>query len=98
MIAPDTEFGAARAVGDALRAGGVEPICLATYVQIGAANDVLGALKHHLELAAAAGVPMIRVFGGEVGDPEVPRRAVARLREAAETSAQNRRRHPDRNA
>jgi sugar phosphate isomerase/epimerase len=87
LIAPDTEFDAARRLGDALRAGGLEPICLATYVQIGSANDVLGDLEHHLKLAAAAGVPMIRVFGGEVGDQEVPRRAVKRLREAAETSA-----------
>jgi sugar phosphate isomerase/epimerase len=86
LIAPDTEFDAARRVGDALRAGGLSPICLATYVQIGAANDVLGDLKHHLELAAAAGVPMIRVFGGEVGDPEVPRRAAQRLRGAGDTS------------
>lgn len=86
LIAPETTLDDARRVGDALRSGGLEPICLATYVRAGAENDVLADLKHHLELAAAAGVPMIRLFGGEVDDPDVPRRAAQRLREAADTS------------
>jgi sugar phosphate isomerase/epimerase len=87
LIAPDTAFDEARRVAEALRTGGLEPICLATYVRAGAEGDVAGELAHHLELAAAAGIPMIRLFGGEVEDPEVPRRAARRLREVAEISA-----------
>lgn len=87
VIEPDSGLDAARAVGDALRAGGVEPISLATYVRIGSADDVLGDLEHHLDLAKAVGAPMIRVFGGEPGDPDVPRRAVERLKQAADASA-----------
>ena len=87
LIAPDTALDVARAVGNALRAGGIEPVCLATYVRIGSAEDVSSELERHLELAAAAGIPAIRVFGGEPGDPDVPGRAIKRLRAADEASA-----------
>jgi sugar phosphate isomerase/epimerase len=87
VIAPDSSLDAAQVVGEALRAGGIEPIGLATYVRIGSVDDVEAELERHLELAAAVGAPMIRVFGGEPGDPEVPRRAVKRLKAAADASA-----------
>lgn len=87
VVAPDSSLDAARAVGDALRAGGVTPISLATYVRIGGIDDIGADLEHHLELAAAVGAPMIRVFGGEPGDADVPRRAVQRLKAAADASA-----------
>lgn len=89
LVSPEQEVGAARRVGDTLRDGGVEVVCLASYVQLGAPEPTVGAaLERHLELAAAAGAPGLRVFGGDPSDPHVSVRAVQRLRDASDASAE----------
>ncbi|MEN0021957.1 MAG: sugar phosphate isomerase/epimerase family protein [Microbacterium sp.] len=87
LIAPESDLDGARSIGAALRAGGVSPVCLATYVQLGSpAAEVPHQLERHLELARAVGAPFIRVFGGDPADEHVGRRASERLRSAAAAS------------
>lgn len=87
LITPDQSDESARAVGDALRAGGLDPICVASYVQIGSPDaGVPEELERHLQIAAAVGASAVRVFGGDPDDPDVHARAVDRLRGAAAAS------------
>lgn len=87
IIEPGTDLDTAREFGETLRAGGVSPVCLATYVQLGSSDaEVPHLIESHLELARAVGAPGIRVFGGDPSDDGVGARAAERLRAATAAS------------
>jgi sugar phosphate isomerase/epimerase len=88
LITPRTTLQDARGLGSELERGGVEPVCLASYVQVGASgDDIDDDLDRHIALAAALGAPFVRVFGGDPLDRAVPQRAAARLRDAQTAAA-----------
>ncbi|MBC9715145.1 sugar phosphate isomerase/epimerase [Streptomyces sp. TRM66268-LWL] len=89
ILTPDATEGAAARVGRQFADEGVEVMCLASYIQVGAADaGTAEALRRHLRLARAVGAPCLRVFGGDPGDPDTTARAAERLARAAEDAAE----------
>ncbi|WP_199547089.1 sugar phosphate isomerase/epimerase [Streptomyces sp. N35] len=88
ILPPDVTQEHAATVGRQLADAGIDVICLASYVQVGArAGDTGEVLLRHLELTRAVGAPYLRVFGGDPEDPDTADRAVERLAGATESAA-----------
>ncbi|MEV0622038.1 sugar phosphate isomerase/epimerase family protein [Nonomuraea sp. NPDC050404] len=88
ILPPTATDAEAGMVGARFAEAGVEVVCLASYVRVGAPGQET-ALARHLELARLAGASFVRVFGGDPDDPGVAARAVTTLRAGAETAARS---------
>ncbi|MBZ6142260.1 sugar phosphate isomerase/epimerase [Streptomyces olivaceus] len=91
LLYPQMSDAEADTVAARLARAGLEPVCLASYVQVAADRPgVAEELAGHLRLAARLGAPAVRVFGGGAERPEGRReRAVRRLAEAAPLAARS---------
>ncbi|NGO74746.1 sugar phosphate isomerase/epimerase [Streptomyces sp. YC504] len=88
ILPPDATHEHAGTVGRQLADAGIDVICLASYVQVGARAPATGeVLQRHLELAGAAGAPYLRVFGGDPDDSGAADLAAERLAGAVEFAA-----------